>query len=394
MRVDEERHLARILSNPVDAAESLSYVLRVGSREYRASELRWFSEDGPAVVLEAAIPGGIPLRVKGRPVEVDLVFDQRLTVRGFTGTALRPAKEGYTSRLAAATGGYWLQRKRLGELTSFADERPSDVAYEMLSRCPYGRFEIPRVREPKFDRTGADSFSRIAALKDVMDAIAEEADLVFLDDSRNFAVGYLGAEPLEDPKRIETTWEVGVHVPRDTFEAALKNEEDYFDVAVYRTQEYEAGASTTALDVEILARARVRQLLGGVTPPKDATLYIETTDPTGDVLERAWATVLTEARAISFGEWEVSFGTVFVDPRIQRGSTVAVRERSLEPDEDGGLSQIERTWHVRVTSHDVDPVGKRASYTGTGVMAHEERIAGDEAARLLRGRANPQVVAG
>ncbi len=370
MREDQERYLESILRNPRDAQESLSYAFRVGGRRYRATELRWFTEGEAHMVLEAAIPtGGVPLRCKGMPVNVDLVFDDRLVLRGFTGEVTRLSVRGGIPKIAAATGGYWLSRQFLQEKTSYIEANPSSVAYDILNKCPYQRIHVPPVREPNFNRVGEDAFSSTASLKDVMDALYEEADLFVLDDARNFAVGYAGEDALEDPKGISLRWEVGVHVIRDTFEYALKNEEDYFDVAVVRRADYDEAGSQGG-DVEVLARARVRQLMGGA-PPRRATRFEETTDVSSKAKAKAWERAFKLARALSFGTWEVRFTTLLVHPGIQRGSTVALQVRELEPDERGRLRQIDRTWHMMINDFAPDLKNRQVEYVGTGVVARE-----------------------
>ncbi len=370
MREDQERHLKRILANPRDAQEALSYELRVGRRRYRPTSLRWFTEDGPQMVLEATIPTGVPLRCKGLPVSVDLIYDDRLILRGFTGNVTRLHVRGGVPHIAAATGGYWLSRQYLQEKTSYVEQNPSRVAWDILARCPYERVALPPVREPEFNRAGADAFSATASLKDVMDALYDESDLFVLDDARNFAVGYAGEDALEDPKGISLRWEVGVHVLRDSFEYALKNEEDYHNVAIVRAVDYDEAGSQGG-DVEILARARVRQLMGGGAPPRSATLFEETTDTTSKARAKAWERAFKLARALSFGEWGVSFTTLLVHPGIQRGSTVAVEVRELEPDERGRMRQIDRTWHVMIDNFAPDLTGRQVEYSGTGVVARE-----------------------
>lgn len=240
------------------------YRLTVAGKEYENASVSTESEeDRIGLALTAEIPERLPRSLGGEPVTLDILIAGE-EIRRFTGSALRPKSSGPSTQLIANTGGYWLEKIRIGTTYSFTDEEPYFLALRALQSMPYtGQLDIQRVRTPKISRAGEDALSEMDKHSDVMEAVEEEADMTFADTYHN---GCRGSKVLRDYEQASPVWTfyVGEDLDGEDFEFDEASSE-YSEIVCYREVEN--------VGLEILARADIP----GSTAPPGAALEIEIT---------------------------------------------------------------------------------------------------------------------
>ena len=246
----KRRKLQEALSLPTRAS-LLRRTLRIGdldatelvdSLTYGGEENR---EGGsPAMTLECTLHGRLGEKYEGENVTVTLELGG-VTMRTFTGFALKPKPGKTSTRLQAASAGFWLDKVALKEETEYQDARPSDAVYSVVGqRLPYEGLDIPTVPEPPFTRTddeeGAEAFDETAKVSEVLAAVREEARLRVRDDGRGWLRGVVD-DPLSAPGKPVFTWTVGEEIVLSEdgtgFEPELNPEDRYDHVWCYRTDE-------------------------------------------------------------------------------------------------------------------------------------------------------------
>lgn len=340
------------IENTEDLAASTKWRLVVGDDDLtgRVETIGYGPrEDAPGQLLEATLKG-IPTSVKleGQRVFVDLYIDG-IRYRDFTGKVAYARTRGGETTLRAGTGGRFRERVKLLERKEFLGVYPSTAAYDVLSRLPYERYEVPRVDKPLIYRTvenGIDSrYDDLDSVATVLDDIEEYANLRVLDDELNTAVGYT-KDPLAETAPVKALI-VGEDI--EDFEADTP-EERYSEVLVYERVD---GAMVK------LAAAPVEYPDPAMQPPAGAILEIESTDTSVNKVANAKARAIREAEKLRYEEGEVKFTTLYIDPRLVRTKTVIVSRLDYSS---GIISRYIVTFHT----HWRDPKRKTCEYSGIG----------------------------
>lgn len=376
---EKNRELDRIFADPARAKASTRTRLFVGGREYtaRVKALKdSASPDGPAVLLEAVVSGGVPLSIRDESVRLEAEIGGVRLGDVYRGRLVRPAPGVIESALAANTGGYWLGELSFEEETSFLGARPDTVLRSVLRRCPYGRVLGPQVESPAFTRSDDSedstfSYDALDKLSDATEAVEDEADLRVWDLPENVG-SWTPEKSLESPGEVVAEWEVGRHIRRDKeadgFRYAGNFEAGHSHVVVWR-QSTEGGPR------EILQKVPIR----GSKAPAGAWLDVQVSDQTPEAYEdayrRAYRIASRESRGS--GGWALeALETVMLDPRVKRGSTVAVTEAVKEASVSGGPGAgplVRRRFLVVVEAVDRDWYARTGSYpAGTLTVAREE----------------------
>lgn len=355
----DEIILDEVFNNFAAARTSVGYRLRIDGRPHRiiGQELRVSSEeDGPAIVLEATVSGRVSLQKEGTDVELDYLI-RGVELPGFRGELRRPEASYNGTRIIAASPSSWLAEDAVfNEEATYFHWSGGEVLLDIMTRIDrHIRTHFPPVTNYNFNRTREEAYQPNTNLSEAVGDVEEEMGMLLRDDVRGWARGFM-AEHMDDPGQPVASWTVGKEIPREDFQLALTEDLKYFDVAVFRT--------TSAGKFEELARSRVRHRYGK-TPPACMTMWIETTDVDTQAIQRASATAMNTASAISQRPWTVSFPTIMLDARIERCVD------TVEVIEDDG--EKKRTFHFRILSHEHTPHGEtKASYTGAGMLVGEE----------------------
>lgn len=316
----------------------------------------WVADaEGPAITLDVDVWGRIPEELEGEPVTLE-VITEGIAVRQFTGTLLRPQIGKTTSKLQAASSGFWLQKILLLESVSYTGVRPDLVVGDALGRAPYaGPVEVQRVDRPLIVRSGDEAFRLTDALDDVLEAVQEEVPYVFHDTPHDGSEATL-AKRLSEGGEPAWTFEVGRDVDAEDFSPERQGD-SYFEVIVTRQGE------DSAAPVEILARVPVP----GSKAPPGAVLNIESSDQSASASASALSTAYDEAHGAAYGRYRASVTVPYIQPFLRRGRFVAMQEGGSEETVRWGETltrRYTRTWMCLLDSVGGSIPSKRGTYGG------------------------------
>lgn len=357
----QRERLTALMETPELAAAQTRYTLRVGPVDYtnRVRGLSRPAADGPAVVLNVTVAGNVPLEIQDEAVVLTVRIgsgSEAIEYLAFKGRLLEPSPDDIDSDLKAATGGYWLAELKFTEETQYPGFWPSTALRDILRRCPYDRVALPEVREPLIvasddpDTVFNTSYDFPTELAEAVGNIEEEAEVTVWDRPENVGSAVL-QKSLESPGEIAAEWVVGRHIRKGEFRYSGAFESSYSAVWVWRTEE---------------ARPVVMQKvpIRNSNAPADAILDVEITDQSPEAYENAYRKAYRLASQASYSEWKLTeLTTVMIDPRAERGSTVAISEdiRTYE------RAKVRRRWLVLLKADEPDYFSRSCSY-GEGLL--------------------------
>lgn len=365
---------ARVFRNPDLAGELLTHDFTVDGKALEVQELRYYSEEPPApgMTLEASVPYGVySPPAEGAKVTVNIGLAGSSMMRTFTGRLLRPVRGGETLSLIAVSPGYYQERfnyyRLFGALAEFTGRVPSDVAHELIARTRlYHGLNIPIVDKPLFTQTEGDAFDVEATIGQILEALRDASGLWVFDDGRAFCKG-MTLDKLEEPGEPVVRWQVGKHIPPSTFTYAVREEERYRDITYYRmvNDELEMMIGNPAYHESQFVDVPYRS--ARAKPPVGVTLATQTED-TDEAI--ALGLALKTAGALNAGAYTFEFQTAFIDPRVERGDTLAWTETVFE-----GEDRVERLWRGVVGYMEHSPKEGSALYGGVGNIYRTETTA-------------------
>ncbi len=340
--------------------DGVDYSNRVASLEYGSEGGGNDTQGSPGLTIDATFVGGLPRKIHGADVHVTLIVNG-VRIRDFTGTALRPEYMPAETRVAGASGGFWLSETKLNADTDYLGMYPSEVVVDVLSRTnTYFGYHVPEVQAPLFTRTGDTQFSATESVSDVLAAVREEAQLVVWDNGENWAVAHQ-EQDLKVPGEIMWNLEVGVDIDPDEFSIA-NDTVKYSDVRVIRT--LESGSSE-----DVIPPVPVDHDNDPFPPPRDVSYHLEFTDTTPDAAAIASQMAYDKAEALKHGEHTVQFDTRYIHPYVVRGSTGVITQ-TLEDDEGKWI----RRWLVTCDAHRRRLPEKKGSGSGRATLLEERKV--------------------
>jgi hypothetical protein len=362
-RAQEE--FAEVYRDPDLAGELLSYTFSVHGKRLDMASIQYLSEEPPApgITLEATVPYGVYTPPpEGAQVFVDVGLQGSAKIRTFTGTLQKPIRDGENMTLIGVSPGYYhetaLYHRLFGEVASFSGRAPSDVAHELIARMRlYNGIAIPRVPGPLFQEEGEDAFDYEATIGQILESLRDSSDLWVYDDGWGFCRGMLLSQ-MEQPGEPVVNWRVGRHILPTSFTYAVRDEERYRDIALYRMVLDEPELVVGNPDRHESQFIEIPYQSALAIPPIGITLPVLTEDP-DDAAVIGMGMNMAAAMAMGTHTWE--FMTPFIDPRIERGDTVAWRETVFE-----GEERVERYWRGVVGYMNHMPKAGSALYGGVG----------------------------
>lgn len=365
---NERDFLAGVFADPEWSVEALSFRLFIGEEEFEAVSLSDSAADtGLPVMLEGSVAGELGWDWWGERVKIDAEVEG-VKLPSYRGYLIYPGYGVNFDTITCSTAGYWAhgdESVKLGSKLGFTGRRPSDAAYEALSRIKwYPRINLPNVSTPPFTADNGDEFSGTAEVGEILDAVEAEADLRVYDRPTGEATGSTGTGLLNAP--TEGEWEVGYHISDsgDDFTATLSDEGRFAAIKVIsRTEGID--------DFELLETIPIRYRHGR-PPPGETYFFIEASD--SDPESRADAREEGARFARELGnEWILDFKTVMLDPRVERGDKKIIRWRRPG-------TNVTRRFRASITNVSRDWIAKKGQYSARAVLLSEvdetdERIA-------------------
>lgn len=349
----------------------------VGNRPLRqhVTDLSYGREkDGIAQVVEAQLGRSAPKEWKRRRARLELVVGG-VPIERFSGKVVRVRKRGRSSStLTCATGGWYADKTRLGAETSYpSGEEPWRIALAMTGRLPYygPAVEVARIRAPRFVRALDERFREIDPIKSVMDALKEEAKVVFCDTREN-GCRVMVVPPAAAPGRVAASWTIGRDVDEEAFEFEESGEE-WRDVVVWRSGE---DGST-----EILQTVRVP----GSTAPDGVSYVMELSDTSVNAGADALYMATSAATALALGEGSGALALPYVHPLLEEYDAVAFETFEEEDD-----YLVYRQITGRIDALPAVLPAKTQTIEYSGVVSREERVRKPEAG--LSGRPSHRII--
>jgi hypothetical protein len=207
-------------------------------------EAEWGRPDAerPALEFTGTFRETLPLSLRKEKLTVDLVVETALgehSFRRFTGDIRRVTPTPAGTIIQAASGGYWLDKVRFGEVQSYVNVAPSAVVWDAVTRAAEAgvydlrHAEIEYVAGPKVRREEFLLNLPMDKLARPVSAAVEEGELFFRDSPLNAPLSHRDRGPAE-AESVEWEYIVG----RDTEPVDFRPEtegDEFYDVVCYRT---------------------------------------------------------------------------------------------------------------------------------------------------------------
>lgn len=358
----------RVLRLP-DANRHITPTLRVGGLRLSAhnpqSRTGWRSLErvasdgsGAGITLSVILAGHISQDLEGERALLDIHIGN-VVVRRFTGDVIEQGEEGFDTVLTCATGGFWLDKIKFNERTSFVAQRPEWVIRNCLSRVPLNQalVEVENIGLPQYTRTDDEAntaFPPWAAVGEPLLDIGTQKRVVYRDTAYNGH--HAGLRALQGPSE----WLFEVATDRLAKEAPEDSEEGPFSkVVVYR--EDEVGNTV------VLARV----VVADTNAPADSVLWIQVDDVSGGAADNANQIAHDAAERQAGYRRLLSWEERVQHPLLDRGSWVTVLERGFDTE-----GEFARRWLGEIVDITDLSAGdtRTQAYRCDAVLKQEQRI--------------------